>query len=130
MVTLDTESWGPFYTAYVTGSDPFYQFHDNIEGFHFNVELYTVYGAGWRGQTGTFEPACNTNGICMYLVPDDINSYWATAGEVTISVLAQKGGMLQEPVEIRMSNLSLEPVQGSNSMGCYHVDDVSIEIGE
>jgi len=130
LVTLNTESWGPLYAAYTAGSDPLYQFHDNVQGFHFNVELYTVYGAGWTGQTGTFEPDCNSNGICIYLVPDDINSYWATAGEVTISSLAQEDGVLQEPVEIRMSNLTLEPVPGSSSTGCYHVKEVSIEIGE
>jgi hypothetical protein len=130
MVTLNTGSWAPLHAAYTEGSDPFYQFHDNEPGFYFNVELYTVYGSGWTGQTGTFKPNCNSNGICIYLVPDDANPYLATDGEITITSLAQDSGTLQKPVKISMTQLTLKPVPGSSSTGCYHVDEVSIEIGE
>jgi hypothetical protein len=130
LVTLNAESWAPLHAAYTASSDPFYQFHDNESGFYFNVELYTVYGSGWTGQTGTFKPDCNRNGICVYLVPDDVNPYLATAGEVTITSLGEENGTLKKPVEITMVNLTLKPVPGSKSQGCYHVDEVSINIGE
>ena len=91
LVRLNTESWGPMYAAYNATSDPFFQFHDNEDGFYFNVELYTVYGSGWKGETGTFNTNCTTNGICVYLVPDDKNPYLAISGEISIETLAQVG---------------------------------------
>jgi hypothetical protein len=127
-VELDTASWNPMHAAYNTGSDPFYQFHDNEDGFYFNVELYTVYGPGWTGQLGTFDTDCTRNGICVYLVPDDEHAYLATEGEITIEDLSQQSGVLQMPVKLTMRNLTLEPVPGSQSEGCYHVEEVEIEI--
>jgi hypothetical protein len=116
------------FASFNATSDPFYQFHDNEDGFYFNVELYTVYGAGWKGQTGSFKTDCNANGICVYLVPDDKNPYLATAGEIAIDSLSQEGGTLQKPVLIGMSNLTFKPVPGSKSEGCFHVENVTIDI--
>ena len=130
IVELNTTSWGPLYAAYNAGSDPFFHFHDNEEGFYFNAEFYTQYGAGWTGELGTFAPDCNANGICVYLVPDDVNPFWATAGEVTITALEQVDGTISRPVEIEMTNLTMNPVPGSSSEGCFHVDAVSILIEE
>ena len=128
LVELHTESWSPMHAAYNGGSDPFYQFHDNEEGFYFNVELYTVYGPGWTGQLGTFATDCNANGICIYLVPDDAHPYLATSGEISIGSLGQEGGALQKPVDLVLSSLTLKPVPGSQSEGCFHVAEVSIQI--
>lgn len=130
LVSLNTDSWGTLSSSYNSGGDPFYQFHDNEEGFYFNVELYTVYGAGWTGQTGTFDIDCNSNGLCIYLVPNDVNPYLASAGEIAIDSLSQVDGTLQRPVAITMSNLLLEPVPGSGSQGCYYIEQVSIAIEE
>lgn len=114
--------------AYNAGADPFYQFHDNEAGFYFNVELYTVYGPGWTGQLGSFATNCNSNGICVYLVPDDAHAYLATAGEIDIVSLGQQGGVLQKPVDLTMRDLTLKPVPGSQSEGCFHIEEVSIQI--
>jgi hypothetical protein len=132
LVTLEPAAWSPIYSAYVTGADPLFHFHTFEDDFFFNVELYTVYGSGWTGQTGIFKPDCNTLGICIYLVPDASTgfAYLATAGEVEIVALEQVDGGLQEPVEINIRNLTLDPVPGSGSPGCFHVDDVSIVLGE
>ena len=134
VAVLNTESWGPMHASYNAGSDPFFHFHDNENenenGFYFNVELYTAYGAGWTGQTGTFETDCDSNGICVYLVPDDVNPYLATVGEIAIDSLSQEGGTLLEPVQLTISNLTLQPVPGSSSTGCFHINEVSISIGD
>lgn len=128
IATLNTESWGNIYTGYTAGADPFFQIHDTEDGFYFNVELYTVYGAGWTGQTGTFAPDCGANGICAYLVPDDVNPYLATAGEINIISLSQEGGAIVGPVELTLTNLTLQPVPGTSSSGCYHIDEVVISV--
>jgi len=128
LVELHPESWSPMHAAYNGGSDPFFQFHDNEEGFYFNVELYTVYGPGWTGQLGTFDTDCNANGICVYLVPDDAHPYLATSGEISIGSLGQQAGALQKPVDLVLSNLTLKPVPGSQSEGCFHIEEVSIRI--
>ncbi len=128
LVVLNTDSWAPMSASYNAGDDPLYQFHDNEEGFYFNVELYTVYGAGWTGQSGTFAVDCNASGICVYLVVDDVNPYLATAGEIVIDSLSQEGNSLQRPVQISMTNLTMQPTPGSTSPGCFHIDDVSITI--
>ncbi len=130
IVELNPESWNPLYAAYNATSDPFFHFHSIDEVFYFNVEMYTAYGAAWTGELGTFAPDCNGTGICVYLVPDNINPYWATAGDIEIVELEQVDGALSELVEINMSNLTMMPVPGSQSTGCYHVEAVSILIGE
>ena len=131
MVTLNTAGWAPLAAMYNGGSDPFFQIHDNESGFYFNIELYTVYGPGWTGQTGEFATDCSRNGICVYLVPDDKNPYLASkTGVISITVLAQTNGQLQKPVDLLLKNLTLKPVPGSSSTGCYHVDEVVIQIPE
>lgn len=71
-VTLDPGSWAGLYAGFSDNDgDPLHQLHSEGEdGFFFNVELYTVYGAGWTGQTGTFATDCEANGICVYLDVD------------------------------------------------------------
>lgn len=125
---LNTAVWSPLFAAYNSGGDPFYQFHSNEPDFYFNVELYTVFGPSWTGQTGVFPPDCNGNGICVYLVPDNANVYWATAGEVAINALAEAGGAIVGDVDMRLTNLMLEPVPGTNGTGCFHIDEVTIQI--
>lgn len=82
-----------------------------------------VLGASWTGQLGTFTPDCNGNGLCVYLLPDAVNAYWATAGDMEIVSLEEIDGVLTLPLEINFSNLTLEPVPGSSAPGCYHIDD-------
>ena len=89
---FDPSCWGGIYSAYTPGADPFYQIHnaENVAaGFYFNIELYTVYGPGWTGQTGTFAPDCENNGICIYFVHAGKEMYLATGGELTIDFLAE-----------------------------------------
>ncbi len=128
LVKLNPESWSPLYAGFTGGGDPFFQFHTQEDSFYFNVELYTQYGAGWTGQLGTFAPNCDRNGICAYLVPDAQNPYLATDGEVEIISLEEVSGVITSTVEIELTNLTLQPVPGTNSPGCYHVDDVTLTI--
>ena len=128
IVKLNTESWGPLYASYNATSDPFYQFHDNEDGFYFNIELYTVYGSGWKGETGTFDTNCRTNGICVYLVPDNTNPFLAASGEIVIDTLAQTDGTLQKPAAFSLNNLTFKPVPGSGSEGCYFVESLSLMV--
>lgn len=131
LVDLNPESWSPLTFEYITGADPLFHIFSNDEDiFHFAIELYTVYGPSWTGQTGTFPPDCNVNGICIYLVPDAVNPYWATDGEVEINELSETGGDIELPIDIRLSGLTFEPVPGSSSTGCYHVDEIEIQVEE
>jgi hypothetical protein len=130
LIELNPETWNPLFAAYNSGSDPFFQIHTQDESFYFNLELYTVYGASWTGQLGSFVPNCNGNGLCIYIVPDNSNPYWATAGEISINTLEQVDGALIFPVEITMNNLTMNPVPGSGSTGCYHIDEIAITIEE
>lgn len=128
LVDLNTAVWSPLTALFNSGSDPFYQFHTNEPDFYFNIELYTVFGPSWTGQTGAFPPDCNGNGICVYLVPDNANQYWATAGEVTINALAQADGAIVGDVDIRLTDLTMEPVPGTNGEGCFYIDEAAIQI--
>jgi hypothetical protein len=130
LIELNPETWNPLTAAYNGGSDPFFQFHTQNESFFFNLELYTVYGASWTGQLGSFVPNCNGNGLCIYILPDNTNPYWATAGEISINALEQVDGTLTFPVEIIMSNLTMNPVPGSQSTGCYNIAEMSVIIEE
>ncbi len=127
-VDLNTAVWSPLTALFNSGSDPFYQFHTNEPDFYFNIELYTVFGPSWTGQTGAFPPDCNGNGICVYLVPDNANAYWATAGEVTINALSETDGAIVGDVDIRLTDLTMEPVPGTNGEGCFHIDEAAIQI--
>ena len=126
LVELNTQNWGPISKGYTSGADPFFQLHDNEEGFYFNAELYTVYGPGWTGQTGTFALDCSKNGICVYLVPDDVNSYLANSGTVQIDSLLQQGGAITGPVDVTFQNASFYPAEGSKGQGCYHINEVQL----
>jgi len=130
LIELNPETWNPLTATYNGGSDPYFQFHTQDESFFFSVELYTVYGASWTGQLGSFVPNCNGNGLCIYIVPDNTNPYWATAGDITINALEQVDGTLTFPVEITMSNLTMNPVPGSSSSGCYHINEMTVTIEE
>lgn len=130
VVNVPTDCWtSPLHAAYspnAAANDPFFQLHDNEDGFYFNVELYTQYGAEWTGQLGTFDANCETHGICVYLVPDDVAQYLAVAGTVEITALAQSGDQLQLPVDITLRDLRLQPVPGTSFTGCYHIKEVRL----
>jgi hypothetical protein len=132
LVELNPGTWSPLYNAYNGGSDPFFHIHSQ-EGpgtFFFSLEFYTIYGSGWTGQTGDFEPNCDTHGICIYLVPDAVNPYIATAGSVEVVALSQTDGALDFPVEVHLSDMTFMPTPGSGSPGCVHVEAVSFLIEE
>jgi hypothetical protein len=128
VVELNPGSWNPPFNGFNRGSDPYFHIHSINQDFYFSAEFYTVYGAGWGGQLGTFAPDCNRSGICIYLVPDNTNAYLATDGEVEITALEEVNGVLQLPVEFSLTNLTLVPVPGSGAPGCYHLDAITILI--
>ena len=53
-------------------TDPLFFVHNDpdIDGFYLGLEAYTVYGAGWTGELGTFDIDCESNGICLHFDPD------------------------------------------------------------
>jgi hypothetical protein len=53
-------------------TDPLFFVHNepNTDGFYLGLEAYTVFGAGWTGQLGTFAIDCENNGICLHFDPD------------------------------------------------------------
>jgi len=130
LVQLNPDEWQPLFTSYNSGSDPFFQIHtQEAEGtFFFGLELYTVFGPSWTGQLGTFSPSCNDNGLCVYLVPDAANSYWASAGDMEIVALSEEEGFFELPLLINFTNLTMSPVPGTTSPGCYHIDTLSVYI--
>ncbi len=89
-VTLDPAAWSGIYSGFSENSgDPLHQIHSEGEdSLYFNVELYTAYGAGWTGETGTFATDCEANGICVYLDADGTGSAAAVladaSGEIEI----------------------------------------------
>jgi hypothetical protein len=128
LLELNPVAWSPLYRAYNPGSDPFFHIHTKDPGFFFGMELYTVYGAGWTGQLGTFETDCTANGICVYVAPSPPGPYLADAGEIEIVALSQVDGVVQLPIELILRNLTFQPVPGGGATGCYHVDEVIITI--
>jgi len=123
-VSLHPEEWAPLSSMYTAGADPFFQIHDNEAGFYFNVELYTVWGDGWTGDTGTYPANCDTHGLCVWLVPDDANPYLATAGDVDVVSLSQTGGALDGPFEVIVRDLTFVPTTDGGDFDCLHVDEV------
>ena len=95
-VTLDPGAWAGVYAGFSENEgDPLHQLHSEGEdGFFFNVELYTVYGAGWTGQTGTFATDCEANGICVYLDADGTGAAPAVLAEADgeIEIRSVEGG--------------------------------------
>ncbi len=129
VATLNPVSWSPLFFTYNAGSDPFFHIHTNDQGFFFGMELYTVYGPGWKGELGTFATDCTANGICLYLVPNPPGSYLATKdGSVEITSLSQVDGQVQLPIELKLTNLTFKPVPGGGATGCFHVDELTLKI--
>lgn len=128
LVGLNPVTWSPLFYAYNGGGDPFFHIHTNDVSFFFGLELYTVYGAGWTGQTGVFEPDCAANGICVYLAPDGTSPYLASDGEIEIEALSQTDGVIDLPVRLTLRDATFMPVPGGGGAGCYHVEEVQIEI--
>lgn len=73
-VVIDWESLeGVSFSAPVpSATDPLFFVHNDParDGFFLGLEAYTVYGAGWTGQLGTFAIDCEANGICLHFDPD------------------------------------------------------------
>jgi hypothetical protein len=128
LVTFNPAAWSPLYRAYNPGSDPFFHIHTNDQGFFVGLELYTVYGPGWTGQLGVFSTDCTANGICVYINPNASSPYLATAGEIEIGALSQTDGAVDLPIDLTLRDITFEPVPGTAGTGCYHVDELEIEI--
>ncbi len=93
----------PFYAPAGAGSDPFFHIHTNpaTDGFFLAFEMYTVWGGGWTGETGTFPITCGdavtSSGICPYFDPDGpgplpvLGGDFGATGEMTINELGPDG---------------------------------------
>lgn len=105
-VTIDWMAMpgNPFYAAAdPTASDPFFHIHSDagVDGPYFSVELYTVWGAAWTGDTGIFEISCSdpntSTGICPYFDPDGpgpmgvLGGDFMTTGAIQINELGPDG---------------------------------------
>jgi len=71
-VTVDPSALAELFYLFVetNPADPYYNIHTNDSDLFVGIELYTLYGAGWTGQLGTFALDCDGSGICVYLDPD------------------------------------------------------------
>ena len=79
-VTIDVTALEPLFFGFNdNGGDPLWQIHTTQPDLFLNVELYTVYGPGWTGQTGTFATDCTANGICVSLDTDGAGPTQPTA---------------------------------------------------
>ena len=116
-VTIDwSQVANPFFAAPVAGAaDPFYQLHTDpgSDGFFLGIEAYTVYGAAWTGELGTFAIDCTPQGtgICVHFDPDgsgpepNAGADFAATGTITFHEL-----------EDGSFSATLENVQFSNGL--------------
>lgn len=89
-VSIDGSALDPLFDAFTAGDDPFYLIHTQQDDVFIGVELYTVFGAGWTGELGTFPADCTTHGICVYLDPDGtgpLEGGGPGEGEITVTQL-------------------------------------------
>lgn len=126
IVDLDPSAWRPLHASFTGGADPYFHLHSTEDVLFFGAELYTEYGAGWTGQTGTFAPDCGTNGICVYLVPDGQTVTRATAGFVDVVALTENGGTIQRPAEVVFRELTLVGTEDPST--CFHVEEVTLAV--
>ncbi len=126
VVALDPAQWAPLHGSYTGGVDPFFHLHTQEAVAFFGAELYTDYGPGWTGQTGTFAPSCGDNGICVYLVPDGTTVTRAEVGEVDVVSLSQSGGQLERPAEVVFRDMTFVGTESPDV--CFHVEEVTLRL--
>lgn len=81
--------------------DPFFYIHTDPEadGFLFALEMYTTFGGGWSGDTGTYAISCSSGGtgICVRFDPDgdgpepDFGADHGITGTIEIRRLDENG---------------------------------------
>ncbi len=86
-----------------TAEDPYFHVHssNDADGFFLSLELYTVWGQAWTGETGTFAISCGDpvagTGICAHFDPDgpgpltDLGEDFAATGTVVVNQLDEGG---------------------------------------
>ncbi len=96
-VTINNECLDPLFFTFNDSnpSDPFWHIHTQQDDIFLSLELYTMFGASWSGQTGTFPLDCNVPwGLCAIFDADGVGPIpvvmWAS-GDITISALAAGG---------------------------------------
>jgi len=95
-VTVNNDCLEPLFFAFnANGGDPFWHIHTQQDDTFISLELYTVYGPSWTGETGTFPLDCNVPwGLCLLFDPDGVGPepvlMWGT-GEITIDQLDEGG---------------------------------------
>ncbi len=96
-VTINNECLDPLFFSFNESnpSDPFWHLHTQQDDIFLSLELYTMFGPSWSGQTGTFPLDCNDPwGLCVIFDADGVGPIpvvmWAT-GDITISALATGG---------------------------------------
>ena len=95
-VTINNECLAPlFYDFNPNGGDPFWHIHTQQDDTFISLELYTVYGPSWDGDTGTFPLDCNQPwGLCLLFDPDGTGPapivMWGS-GSITIDRLDEGG---------------------------------------
>ncbi len=96
-VTINNECLDPLFFAFnnANSSDPFWHVHTQQDDIFLSLELYTLYGSSWSGDTGTFPLDCNEPwGLCAIFDADGVGPepavMWA-GGEISISRLDDGG---------------------------------------
>jgi hypothetical protein len=117
-VVIDAASLAPlvFVPPQAGSADPFFHVHTSpaSDGFFLGIELYTVYGTAWTGQTGTFSIDCRPagTGICVHFDPDgpgpqpNVGADFKATGDITIDQLDPSG------FDVTLSNVAFSDGTG------------------
>jgi len=94
-VIINNGCLAPLFFAFLPGADPLWQLHTQQTDIHLSLELYTVFGPSWTGQTGSFPLNCGQPwGLCLVFDADGVGpipvAMWA-AGQITINQLDAGG---------------------------------------
>ncbi len=86
----------PFFD-FEESDDPFWHIHSDLadDGVFLSLEMYTVYGPTWTGETGEFEINCDetSTGICIHfdVGEGDVGADFSGTGTITINQLDDSG---------------------------------------
>lgn len=123
-VRLNPMAWEDVATRFVDddANDPYHELHsEGHDDFWFGVELHTVQGPGWTGETGLFATDCIGAGICVRFDPD------GGAGAIGPLLAAPNGEVdieqLDDGYRLTFRNLIFTRDDGAT----YRVDEVTID---
>ncbi|QQR90083.1 MAG: hypothetical protein IPJ88_18380 [Myxococcales bacterium] len=105
-------------------NNPIFQIQDtqNTETACVDLQMFTLSGDGWKGQTGEYTLDCEGSGLCFYVYPNS-KGVLATAGDITIHEFPSVPVIEGKAYSIDLSNVTL----GTPGQECYHIDSLHLE---